>query len=274
MNHILLVSLSVLLLFVQPVQAQSWCLPGAVWNYNWTAGSTAGCETRTYAGDTLIDGFNCQRIEVRNIGVDYLTDAVDTTNSFIHTRELDGVVFLYMEDLGVAQWDTLYWFTAPIGARWYPLGPFQDCPGSAGQVEVLAIEQQIFGGQSLQVLTLGQLDAAGEVLFTEPQLIERLGTPLMFLPVTCPLGELWGITRTYHDALWEGYDSGETSTCDAFNSVADRTRNELITIFPNPVGNYLRIQGPEVVPHGTLWIRDALGREVMRGSIDGSSVTR
>lgn len=254
--------------------AQMWAPIGATWHYNFMAGPTIGCETRNYVGDTLIEDVLCHRIDVLNISYDQIVQNLDTTESTIFTHEVGGVVTLQaFTDQPITAWDTLYWFTAPIGARWRPPGADADCPGLAGKVEVLSIEEREINGISLQVRTLGQLDESGEVLFDGPEMIERLGTPLMFLPVTCPVGELFGETVSYSDDLWEGFDSGETSNCESFpNSLREPQGAQLHTLTFGPDGRTLNIQAAGG-SGGLYALYDVRGKLIHQGRYSGGSTT-
>lgn len=245
--------------------AQVWCPPGAAWNYNFMAGPSIGCETRTYVGDTTIEGSICQRIEVVDIVYDFIDDDIDTIGTSIITREVGGVVTQQrFTDQPLAAWDTLYWFSAPVGARWYPPGSAgDDCQGFSGLVEVLSIEEQVISGLALDVRTLGQLDYDGEVLFTGPDMIERIGTPLMFIPSTCPIGELGGSTLSYTDDTWEGYESGEVSNCDLFNGMPSIMGQKAFRIYPTPATDHVTLEGINVdLARMAVSVHDQLGRRL------------
>ena len=243
------------------VQAQIWCPPGAVWEYNFMGGPSIGCEIRTYVGDTLIDGFVCQRIEVTDIIYDFIDEDIDTIVNVLHTREANGVVFEQLMFGAEWQWDTLYWFAAPVGARWYPPGVGDGCDGSAGMVEVLSMEEQVINGLSLEVRTLGQLGVDGEVMFEGPEMIERIGTPLMSIPHTCVFGNGFGSTLSYSDDLWAGYESEEPSNCDSFNSIQVSARQQDRLVLFDEGDGRLRLVWSAHVP-GSVIIYDRQGRVV------------
>lgn len=255
--------------------AQVWAPIGATWHYNFMAGPSIGCETRTYVSDSLIDGQICQRIEVLNISYDQLDQELDTIESTILTREVDGVVTLQaFSGQPVTAWDTLYWFSAPVGARWISPGSAgKDCPGYSGQVEVLSIQEQSISGLIVEVRTLGQLGENGDVLFEGLEMIDRLGTPLMFLPVTCPVGELFGATVSYHDDLWDGFDSGETSNCDRIpNSLREPQGAQLHTLSFGPDGRTLTIQATGG-SGGLYALYDVHGTSIQHGRYSGGGTT-
>ena len=248
-------------------QAQTWCPPGAVWEYNWSGGASTGCQVRTYVADTVIDGFDCQRIEVIDIFYDFISDEVDTIESLFHTRFENGVVF---QQIGVdLYWDTLYWFTAPVGSRWYPPGVGDGCGGLAGMVEVLSIQEQVVNGLGLEVRTLGQLGEDGMVMFEGPDMIERLGTALMSIPHTCLFGDGFGSIVRYRDDLWEGFDSGETSNCDRFpNSLRELQGAQLHGLSFGADGRSLTIQAPGG-SGGLYAMHDLRGKTIQQGRYSG-----
>ena len=254
-----------------PATGQTWCPPGAVWEYNWSGGPSSGCQVRTYVADTVIDGFDCQRIEVIDIIYDFIDDEVDTIESLVHTRSANGVV---LQQIGVdLYWDTLYWFTAPVGSRWYPPGVGDGCGGSAGMVEVLSIQEEVINGLSLEVRTLGQLGEDGTVMFEGPDMIERLGTALMSIPHTCLFGDGFGSTVRYRDDLWEGFDSGETSNCDRFpNSLRELQGAQLHRLSFGPDGRTLTIQAAGG-SGGLYALYDVHGKSIQHGRYSGAGTT-
>lgn len=262
-------ALSALTVLLVPIsiRAQVWCPPGAVWEYNFVAGSAIGCETRTYVGDTTIGGVVCQRIQIVDITLDQITHGIDTTIRFTHTYEEEGVVLEQrLTGPSAWAWDTLYWFNAPVGARWRPpTQPWQGCTGYEGLVEVLSIQEQEVSGVMLEVRILGQLNSAGEVVIDEVEMIERIGTPLMYIPTLCPVAELMGTTRIYSDDLWTGYDSGAESTCDRFNDIAQVGAHERSLILRQEGTGQLHLSWPGST--GQVVVLDQQGRTVFVGPL-------
>jgi hypothetical protein len=66
--------------------AQVWCPVGAVWNYNLMSFMVEGCETRTYVGDTVIDGRIAQRITVSSLVMNYMTNQTESYQSIGSAR--------------------------------------------------------------------------------------------------------------------------------------------------------------------------------------------
>lgn len=268
-------SLLILPLFLLAIctQGQIWCPEGAVWGSNYTVWWNIGCETRTYLGDTLIDGVVIQQIQTETINHDLDTEVTDTTYRTMYTRLQDSVVYELLGSLQVPDWDTLYWFSAQVGDRWYRPGAAEGCEGYTGMLEVVSIEERIFSSVSLRVFMLAQLDSEGEFETYQYEMIERIGTPMMFLPTFCPLGELWPRSRTYFDNTGAHYDSGVASFCDSFNAISESIKSAQISVFPNPGSDQLQISFSDPGPANTLLVHDLHGRLVAQHAVQRSPFT-
>ncbi|MBL7985810.1 MAG: hypothetical protein JNM91_12465, partial [Flavobacteriales bacterium] len=141
-------------------EGQVWCPPGAVWNYNIQSFMVEGCETRTYAGDTLLDGRSAQHIHVDKIVMNYLSMTLDTLETDFYTSQQDGVVLAWNTLGGNTGWDTLYWFSAVPGDRWYPPGADDFCTGQEpwGMLEVGDTGSVIASGLPLRYLDVSYVD--------------------------------------------------------------------------------------------------------------------
>jgi hypothetical protein len=103
--------------------AQGWFPDGAVW-YNLYAYGTYGCVRTTVAGDTVIDGQPCRKLErVRDYyNVETLElEMTDLPSLFVHAHQ--GLVWVYAPT--IAAFDTLYDFNAQPGDHWcFPPVPY------------------------------------------------------------------------------------------------------------------------------------------------------
>jgi hypothetical protein len=267
-------SLAVLMLgwFTIPLLAQTWCPPGAVWHDNVIGWALTGCETRTYTGDTLIQGQLCQTIHVRNRTYSYWDEELSTAEYDMHTRLDNGVVYALWSEDGTWYSDTLYWLTAPVGARWNVFGAEGMCPDGERWVEVLSIEDRVINGLTLQVRQLGNDNLSGEMVVTA-EMIDRIGTPLHSIPPPCVIGEAFGVTVSYHDDLWEGFDSGETSNCERFpNSLRELQGAQLHTLSFGPDGRTLTIQAARG-SGGLYALYDVHGKSIQHGRYSGGGTT-
>jgi len=261
-----------LLLLAMHTQGQLWCPEGAVWNYNFSVWWDIGCQTRTYLGETVVAGFDAQDIRIETITHDYNSGITDTSYRHTYTRVQDSVV--YVLNNGLTSWDTLYWFSAQVGDRWYRPGSTEWCEGYYGMVEVVSIEEQLFGNVPLRVFGLGILDVDGTYDYPLFEMTERLGTPMMIMPNEfCQLGELWPRSRTYSDNTGAYYDSGTASFCDSFNAISESAGSAQFSVFPNPGNDQLQISFSNGVTANTLLVHDVHGRLVAQHAVQRFQLT-
>lgn len=248
------------------VHAQLWCPPGAIWTYNLQSFIVEGCETRQYVGDTVLDGWAAQRIEVTSIRMNYMTSTLDTTVAHFFTRQEDDVVSTWNAWGGNTGWDTLYWFGAVPGDRWYPPGADGLCVGLEpwGMLEVSDTGHVVINGEDLRYVDVSYLDQSGEPGTDGFRITERLGAPLMMIyPGGCFVSEAGGGLRTYSDASFPLYDTGEQDLCDQFTGYSGPISPLQFGIAPNPGSDHLTITlGPAT--KGTFSIIDPLGRTIAK----------
>lgn len=251
--------------------AQVWCPDGTIWGYNYSAGASLGCETRTYVGDTLIGAFTAQHIRSETIQYDFITDDIDTLYESTYTRTQDSVVFVWTNDgSSTLHWDTLYWFNAQVGDHWLPPGVFDECGETGNRIEVIDIQNQLFGTVLLRAFSLVQYQEDGTV-GVPFEMIERIGTPLMLLPTECPIGELISSVRSYTDNTGASFDSGVPSTCDSFTGLAETTSSGKMWISSDPASQLVRIHLKDPgVPHA-LEVFELTGRTISSGVLIGST---
>lgn len=136
--------------------AQSWCPPGAMWTYQFDGwGADYRMEYR-YAGDTLFEGRMTKKSIWAVSGSMFGNPYHDTGTEYTAVEE--DVVYGWAADwaTGVPTWDTLYWFGAMPGDRWYPPGEDRSCPPN-GMIEVLDTGSAEIGGLVLRRLLVGRL---------------------------------------------------------------------------------------------------------------------
>ena len=258
--------------FLVPASAQMWCPPGAVWEDNVQGWAWEGCETRTYTGDTLIDGQICQTIHVWKSSYSHLSQETTTAEYDVHTRLEDGVVYALWQSEGTWFEDTLYWFTAPVGARWNLVGAEEMCPVGDGWVEVLSIEDREINGLTLQARLLGSDHLNGEMLVWG-ELIDRIGAPLLFIPPPCALGEVSGVTVSYRDDMWDGFDTGVNSYCELFpNAVHEIQGMQLHTLSFAPDARTLTIHARDGT-RGQYTLHDVRGTVLQEGRYTEGTTT-
>jgi hypothetical protein len=240
-----------LLLLKSSTIGQLWAPEGAIWEYNLSGSFSQGCETRIYLGDTLFEGRNAQQFSVTHTIMNYVSGLLTTTVSTHYTSVEDNIVYAWT---GVGypwyteptewSWDTLYWFGAQIGDRWWPPGLDSSvCGGSWGMQEVVEKDLVEIGGEQLLRLQIAILDENGNVTWPYLQIIERLGPPTIYRPgVPCVLASSTAALRTYVDDDLLQYDSGASNYCDDLTSGQEEppafTR---MKPYPNPSAGILHI---------------------------------
>lgn len=170
------------LLFAAPSTAQNWCPPGATWVYH-TPGDPSiflgGGARYRYEGDTLLDGYTAQRISVFTQSTIQLPweDTATVYQSWQEdevTRTETGMVYIWLRDL--AEWDTLYWFSAEVGDRWNPGWHqyyYESCEPT-GYLEVVNVATGWDIGVPVRKLTLAQY-YNGEEYQNSITIAERIG---------------------------------------------------------------------------------------------------
>lgn len=258
----------VLLLSYQPVNAQMWCPPGASWTANLFGLAVDGCETAVYLGDTIYQGRTAQHIAVKDIIMNYFAPPQDTVLWDMYTSIQDSMVFQWTDSEG---WDTLYWFSAVPGDRWYPPGMPVSESELCNIVQVIDTSHVDINGLSLRQLTCAFLDQFGNVTANTFLITERIGTGSMHFPSgACTTDEAaWG-AHTYVDDAFPLYDNGAGSNCDHFSGIAQHGPTVNATIFPNPGMDILHIETGLKGP-AEICVMDATGRAVLKArSASGS----
>lgn len=261
-----------LLLLTMVAQGQIWCPEGAVWKCNFISGGPyEGCETRTYLGDTLIDGFVSQHIIAERISNNFTPDGIDTAYNHTYTRIQDSVVYeLFDAFLPSQYWDTLYWFGAHEGDHWRRPGPTNGC--FLGKMEMLGSYDQLFGSASLRVYVIIQWNNDDASEYFQFQMIERLGTPFALHP-DCAFTEVGGPFTSYTDNAGVDYQTGIASFCDSYTGIPEPVPALSASVFPNPGSDQLQISISGVGVAKTLLVYDLHGRLIAQHAVQRSSFT-
>jgi hypothetical protein len=222
-----------------------------------------GCETATYVGDTLYEGRTAQHITVTDIVMNYLFPPQDTVQWNLYTSVQDSIVFQWTDTEG---WDTLYWFNAVPGDRWYPPGMPISESELCNAVQVTDTSHVDINGYSLRNLICAFLDQSGAITSYAFNITERVGTGSMHFPAgACVVDEgAWG-PHTYMDTAFPLLDNGTGSGCDHFSGIADSPTVSHPSIFPNPGTDILHVETGTKDGMNVL-MRDATGRVVLSAS--------
>lgn len=256
--------LHLFLLAASLAQAQSWCPPGARWNFAIQAFAVDGHVVRTYLGDTVIDGLSAQRIHEAGVVIDYLANDTFAIDEMVYTAVQDSVVFTRVSWNGQPAWDTLYRFDAVIGDRWFPPGADSVCMnGTEGMLEVLDTGTVVVDGLSLRQWTISYIDASGQPIWGAFPMVERLGTygGIGLLPGSCIIVEYGESLRCYDDSQIEYRAPGWTFGCGSVTALPETATGDL-TVFPNPGRERFSMHLPGG-PH-TITLFDVTGRMVLQ----------
>jgi hypothetical protein len=273
---LLLPATLVLLLSYQHVNAQLWCPPGAMWTANFANAldGIEGCETAVYVGDTLYEGRMAQLIAVEDIIMDYPSGSLDTTYWNMYTSVSDSIVYQWTDSEG---WDTLYWFSAVPGDRWYAPGMPPNGMDNCGMLEVSDTAHVMINGHFLRQVMCVYLDPSGVATMDVFNMTELFGTGSMHFPYGgCVVVEgSWG-PHTYQDDAFPLFDNGAGSNCDHFSGIAENQRTMSVTAWPNPGSDVLHIE-TNALGKVDLRVRDVTGQAVLEvsgpsGAIELSSV--
>ncbi len=250
------------------VAAQLWCAPGAVWTYHyqdWGGGPSVDYQVEhRYAGDTLYNGMLAQRIDHVSAGTAFGQTVSGTWTT--HEAEADDVVWIWTagDFGGEPGWDTLYWFGAGIGDRWWPPGHPETCP-PYGMLQVMDTSTQVVDGVPLTTLHIDVLSEDGFPSGMPFVVWERIGSvprePCIF---DCNL------VIEYFEATFVCYSDDQITTPgDAACGLTLGTTSHAgmtapIGIYPNPgtAGFTLTGLGGQ---RATLRVRDMQGRLVQEG---------
>lgn len=153
--------------------AQQWCPPGAVWTYHHDGWGVNYRTEYRYLNDTVMEGRVAHKALVTLEGTTMGGSPISSTG-LEYTAAEDGVVWSWNNPMGGAGWDTLYWFGAEVGDRWWPIGHAQDCPPH-GMMEVLAKGDSLVQGISLATITVVTINENSEPISNPWTIIERIG---------------------------------------------------------------------------------------------------
>ncbi len=256
--------------------AQMWCPAGAQWHHAINTFGFSGYIIRTYIGDTVINGWEAQRIHEYRLQIQEPLNDTTITETERYTSLQDSTVYLWtMPALGPGefQWDTLFRFNAVVGDRWYPPGAddFYD-NGCAGMAEVLDIGTVVIEGVQLRTLDVGYCSTSGEppTLPGGYQIIERIGSMVAFvlMPLTV-LGDM---------ELFQCYTDDEISYshpqwpegCDIITGYTQSEPNIQYQVYPNPGSSYLHIRTNPASFETIVTIRSLQGEVVYHSSKSGA----
>jgi hypothetical protein len=260
-------ALLLLVLVSNFAQGQSWCPPGAEWIFNFGSQQATGVRRAYYAGDTLINGLQCQRIDQTIIAYEPVFpfgSAFTLQDAPIITHGQSDLVRIWDQVNNV--FDTLAWFSAVPGDRWGV--PEYEFAGAC-YFEVLDTGTKVVAGIPLRYLVVEEPIVMGFV----DTLYERIGFEIFYLrPIeTILLDFTTSGLVCYRDDVIGQYDGWlQQHPCDltlSMNADEDALNAQL---FPNPGSDHFTMQLP---PGPNMMIMcDALGRSVLSKRANGGNV--
>jgi hypothetical protein len=254
------------------LNAQSWCPPGAQWNYQIQGLMLDGCVVRTYVGDTVIDGWNAQRIHESGFRIEYWSGDTVALDSDRYTSIQGSTLFLWGAFSDPVGWDTLHRFDATIGDRWFPPHADSVClDGYASMLEVMDTSSLVIDGYMLRRWTMTYLDALGQPTWNF-DVLERLGplTGLEILPGGCIIIEYGEVLSCYTDQEISYNDAYWPYGCASVLGLRQDPPEPGISLSPNPGTDHFTMQSPP--GPNTITMHDALGRSVLVQRTTGGNV--
>lgn len=248
-------SLLFALLLHLPVSAQSWCAPGAEWEFRFYSQAASGITHATYTGDTIINGLAAQRIDhtIYAVNPEWSGQAFTEVLDPLFTRYDDDIVWMWGQWAG--EFDTLMWFGAVPGDRW--LIPAE---WTHGGYTVVDTGHFLFGDDLLRWVAVEE-DVA---MYGPDTLWERIGFGAIYI-------DPWeSVTIDYTTAHLKCYrdDSGNSfagpwysTPCQLTVRTAVHTHEALALPHPNPGTTHFALDLPPG-PH-TIELFDVTGRRVL-----------
>ncbi len=236
---------------------QAWCAPGATWTYG-SGESGDQClpyQARfVFVGDTVVDGFQAQRID-RFSQVVWQGTLISSSAIAGVTRTNGDVVW----DWNGSTWDTLYWFSAVPGEQWRQWPFAENCPNYAWYV--LDTGVVVLDGVSLRTVSaevrVSGIPTGQAVTFTER--IGGGGGSIFPFPGSGPCEGVFecvlGFICYRDDELNDGSD------CELTLGVPDPPGISTVSVYPNPGNDLLWIVWSKV-QISSVEIKDAQGRSV------------
>ncbi|MCB0793746.1 MAG: T9SS type A sorting domain-containing protein [Flavobacteriales bacterium] len=241
---------------------QAWCPPGATWHVSTGGLAGSGYTEYTYTGDTLFEGRTSQKITATGYFTDYIINPPTTipVNDVRYTSLENDVVFLWTNMSGTWAWDTLYWFGAVPGDKWFPAGADSVCGPEPMDYMFLVTDTTtiLIDGVPLRQLTV------------EPgtfQLTERLGSPRQVFDEFpfCLIVEYGELIRCYSDQDINYQNPNWNDACDVGVGIEGRSGSLAPAVHPTPGHDRFTIQVPTGIQQ--LHVFDLTGRSIFAGPV-------
>jgi hypothetical protein len=269
----------------QLLKSQSWCPPGAVWNYyvNGIIAGIDGIMEFKYTGNTTINGISCKTIEGTfrgwKFGLSYLGNNTIVPNlRAYYTYENNKVVYLHN---GVG-FDTVVNFNASIGDRWLELlhPSFVICDNSRTFYQVTDTGHVWLNNQYLKKITVSYnlLDkngiafypVAGSNIFIEKVMFQGSSSHDNYIDLFNYICYEKDMIREspslflicYKDDNFPLFQQGNRECNDLTGIQSRGIQNSTTQIYPNPTNNFLNVnfQNISSIDDYEIKLSDFLGR--------------
>jgi hypothetical protein len=223
------------------LKAQTWCPPEATWYY----GMTDGYTKFFYTSDTIINSIQCKKIasyyEWHYGPMHYFGNGANQ-----YTYSQTGVTYLYNNQSGHNQFDTLFNINAQIGDKWkIPYVMDSVCADSFKQITVLNKGNKIINGIPLKWLYIKHYRFP-LVNYITDTVIENMGfsSAFYFHPIMYCSGvdeATHDGLRCYSDSTFGSYIRNPLMPCDFTISTDEMYHNINFSLYPNPSNDNLTI---------------------------------
>lgn len=233
--------------------SQSWCMPGAVWNYRFKNKHMSyedGYSEVRYVGDVLLDGRNCNTMKLSRYGV-YGPNGTMTLwpdHSYFYTYAENNVVY-YRRAANV--YDTIVDFNAAVGDEWLIHEGWNALSCGTHSIQQVKLTVTDTGHMTINGFSLKYIEIAnhpsGDGDHPTIRIVERIGPLRGFMNhYLCCAFDCWqrkGNFSCYWDDTFPVYSDPELNYCN-INTVGLVEEGDpvTVTIFPNPTNGIVRIQ--------------------------------
>ena len=233
--------------------SQHFALPGAIWHYSFSATFNDGVNRIFHDGDTLIQGVQAQKLQMRSsytfwetgdTFIDVFAGYEYTYADQDHVYQLVGNEFKLLYDFTVQPNDTILIYNSEN------YDPSQHECDSVGRAIVTEIGTEIINGLELRWYIVETLEESTFIL--NGKIIERIGNTtgsLFSLPSDCIYIQEWigQFLRCYEDDDFPQYKpySGE---CDFVTGIDEFTSEQnFFSFYPNPASGVVNVSVVESV---------------------------
>ena len=264
-------------------KTQTWCPPGATWNYNYQMNSTSftnGVAEYKYSADTVINSIMCKKISATFSGINNNPGVTITNLQNYFTYFNNNVVYLYNSFKNV--FDTIVNYNANIGDKWLIVNrQMFYCDSNINRSHCTVTNT---GTTNINNITLKTFTLSGSYIIYNAivsmtyavgyyhVITERIGGSFLF-PINCSMfdGPPNGVLLCYTDDTFPLYKVSPNTSC-YYNPVGIGEYNLMdgpLSIYPNPVNNFLYLRSESLSRENLdLEIINTLGEKVLTSKFE------